>query len=139
MGFNINATSSTVTVVGEITAQVDKKTVQPLIVSVTSNTTPTTLGTVPTGKVWRIVAAQIIINSGTSSTNYEANLLFNSVPFLQGAARGFATYGGNPVTANATWSYEAAPVLTAGQLVQYSTATATVYTTFLVWYVEEDA
>jgi hypothetical protein len=97
----------------------------------------TTLGTVPAGKVWRIIAMNL---SGleVSTSGNTAQLLLNDVQALTVALMGTATTN-NTGTASLNFSYTDCPVLSVGQTVKVTSNAANAVSHANVYYYEESA
>jgi hypothetical protein len=102
---------------GSDTVTLQKKTAT-LLSSAVNLAATTTMGTVPANKVWRILSASMSMAIQDAAVQQRNQILLNSVVALSLDAKGIASpYGG--VANSVTWSYEACPVLTAGQTVQH--------------------
>jgi hypothetical protein len=138
MTIQYGAVGVNVALTGSITANATNKTA----VCVFNNYTDTgvkTLGTVPANKVWRIVSLAVSVTSTTSANPHEAIIQLNDVDAFGVIAQGLATYGGGTLANSTQFSYDCAPVLTAGQTVKLKARSATVQTTTHFAYVEESA
>jgi len=96
-----------------------------------------TIGTVPALKVWRIISLNIagVFISATARNCY---LELNGVDVLKIKGQGTATTTAM-VSDRMTFTYETAPVLTAGQLAVITGDGVGVYSSGSIAYVEEDA
>lgn len=138
MSFQFNATSNTVAITGDITiTETEKEVLYACNTTTASNSV--TLGTVPAGKKWKILSAFAIINTTTSANNAIANILLNGTAVIIAGTFGLATYGHGAVPVILTWSYDACPVLTAGQTAQLTSSGTGAYKHGGISYVEIDA
>ena len=97
-----------------------------------------TLGTVPAGKVWRILSAFLSVATHSSADNSTTYLTGGSGKLLGLDDRGSATYQNGGHAVGLAWGYEACPVLVAGETVTLVTVD-TYNSTGGVCYVEEAA
>lgn len=104
-----------------------------------TNTAEFNIGTVPAGKIWRIIGFNATLQIGTSATSYECVLLLNDVTFMVLRGFGLATYGQQSQVANMVFDYWACPVLTAGQVAKCPARTTTQCVSINLYYIEEDA
>lgn len=139
MGQSYNSGSTTAKINGNITVVPQKFTAVPISTTTSAVNNTQTIGTVPVGKVWRIVTAWLACNIGLDAVSQGIGTLqFNSVVVFR-----------TPISSNTNitiatsvqnnWSYDAAPVLTAGQTVTVVSATANLRADGGVSYVEENA
>lgn len=112
-----------------------KHTVLPLIAERSTSGT-TTSGTVPAGKVWRIIGISLVAAVDGAYPNL-LQCLLNDVVCLQNRVTGVAA-NGNASYAAFVGTYSDAFVLTAGQTVKFTTTQAA-YATMNVQYIEEAA
>lgn len=94
------------------------------------------LGTVPTGKIWRIVGVQLSMPSATSGA-HTLSLNVAGTVILLCQLNGLATYGNGDSHITQTFSYENAINATAGQAVNFVNNEASGLATAGVWYIEE--
>lgn len=124
--------NGTVTAVGTFTA--NKNTAQFASSGGVLNA-DTTIGTVPGGKVWRIIGVAISIAATVAATVVGAVRL-NGTAILQVNANGAAGVPNNEALSQ-SFDYSACPVLTAGQTVSVYSSSASSESRGSVVYVEE--
>lgn len=112
-----------------VTVSPTKYTALPANATSTGGVATTTMGTVPAGKVWRVLNASLTVTGAA-----RAQIEFNAVKYLACNSIGALTNN-----ASMSWSYEAAPVLTAGQIARLNVTFAGNDITADITYVEESA
>jgi len=99
------------------------KTAVPLYGTRHASATSTTLGTVPSGKVWRVVGAWVNVVFGAAANDAGGYIQGGGTTLVYAGAGGLATQKGMNQQAQ-NWSVEACPVLTAGQTITLTSESA---------------
>jgi len=112
-----------------VTVSPTKYTALPANATSTGAVATTTMGTVPAGKVWRILTMNLTVTGAA-----RAQIELNAVKYLACNSIGALTNNNS-----AKWDYAAAPVLTAGQIARLNVTFAGNDITADLTYVEESA
>lgn len=139
MGIQIGSTSSSVAIVGEVTATAAVRTVT-LAANNTATTGSTTLKTVGAGKKVTIIGASVCSTARGATTLFKSQITANGTAILTAQNYSASDVGQGAVGLTRSWAYGDAPVLTEGQTIVHSvtSGSGSVNQSAEVQYVEED-
>jgi hypothetical protein len=131
MGYISGKSQATITL-----SEANKKTAVPLANSAV-NATTTNLGTVPAGKVWRILTANLSTTAYGLASPF-GSLELNGIKVLS-IILNSSTSASLGATQSANWNYECCPVLAAGEIVRVINSSANSASYANITYIEEVA
>lgn len=102
-----------------------------------TTTGTTTVGTVPTGKIWRVIGIWFNAASGAGTSNDAGRLLMAGAEMARLYTGGNSTYGYRSNNLSMKFDYNVCPTLTAAQTIVVESFAG--YVDCTVWYVEETA
>lgn len=135
----MGATVNTGAVEATVTSTSFKNTASVAISSSIANNSEVTIGTVPAGKVWRVLTAFLQVNIGLDALSQGVGKLrLNGVSAIVSAISSSASLVNSEAIA-LTWDYAACPVLTAGQTATVVSEAVNLRALGGISYVEENA